>query len=62
MTTGKQLLHLFGSCALAASIALACGSATAVVKVEKTEYKKGDVTFKTMVAYDTATREGGPPS
>lgn len=60
MTTGKHLFRLLGSCALAAGIAFACGSAGANVRIEKVQYRKGEVGFKTMLAYDTAFKGKRP--
>ena len=60
MTTGKQLFRLLGSCALATGIAFACGSAAAKVRIEKVQYRKGEVGFQTMLAYDTAFKGKRP--
>ena len=61
MTARKHVFSFLGSYALIACIsALGCGGAGAEVRIEKAEYKKGDVTFKTIVAYDTAVQGKQP--
>ena len=61
MKAGKHLFSNFGLCVLAACIsAFACGGASTEVKIEKTEYKDGNVVFKGIVAYDAAIQGRQP--
>jgi dienelactone hydrolase len=61
MTAGKHLFSFFGSCAVVACItAFGCGGAGAEVRIEKAEYKEGNVAFKGIVAYDDAVKGKQP--
>ena len=59
MTHGKDLFSLTASCAAFIGV-MACGQAAAEVKLEKTEYKQGNVSYKSFVAYDTAAKGRQP--
>lgn len=61
MTDAKRLLSFLGSCAVVACIsAFGCGGAAAEVRIEKVEYKGGNVAFKGILAYDTAVQGKQP--
>jgi dienelactone hydrolase len=57
----QQFAALFATCAIAASLgALTCVSARAEVKLERLDYKKGDMIFKGFIAYDDALQGKRP--